>query len=655
MRAQLLSIAALVSACGGGSGASDDDGRMDAMVDPPGVPPMITAFNPSPSQVPANTPTPVTWNWSYAVEPTFPDPVCSIDNGVGPVTRGQATTIRLTAVTTFTLTCTNTAGEARRQVVVGIPQAAPTIATFTATPSTLSVGVATDVTWTWTYTNTPSPAPMCIIEGIGPVTPGAMSNLTLTQARTFRLRCTNSAPGGTLTVPALTTVGVNECAAGTHDCQSNATCVDTPESFTCQCNAGYTGDGDTCSAQVACGVTPSLCDLNATCVGGTACVCKPGYFGSGTNTNCQRQRVAFVTSTTGNGDLSTWTGAAPNTGLAAADAVCQARAAAAMLPGTYVAWMSDATSDAYCRVHGLTGKKAANCGQAALPVAAGPWVRPDGQPFAPAIDRLLAPTRATYRTASMSELLAEVAVGDTDRVYTGTDDTGVLTSAACNNWTTSLSTVRGAMGEVNGGGTSWTDALTLDPTCNTFGRLRCVETMSGPALPSRHPVAKKAFLTSVTGTGNLSTWADAGGLAGTVAADAVCQARARFAGYANSQSFKALLLNTLSATSRITTNGPWARPDGVTIATSRTELLDGRLSAPLYLTETNAYLTGTSDTGAVWTGSNAVGSATFVYCSQWTTTSLTGTSGRFDLADGRWLSAIQSSCVELQRLYCIED
>ncbi|HWO23653.1 MAG TPA: calcium-binding EGF-like domain-containing protein [Kofleriaceae bacterium] len=649
MREKLLFLAVLISACGGGGGASHDAGAGDAP-GPPVVLPAITSLVPSPSTIPADTPTQVTWSWTYAVEPTLPDPVCSIDNGVGPVTRGQATTIRLTAVTTFTLTCTNAAGTAMRQVVLAIPPAAPLLGAFTATPSTLAVGTATNVTFAWSFANTPSPAPACMVEGTAIAAPNTAVSLTLAQARVYRLRCTNNQGAATL----LVTVGVNECAAGLHDCQANATCVDTPESFTCQCNAGFTGNGDTCSAQVACGVTPTLCDPNATCMGGTACMCNAGYVGPGTT--CQRMRVAFVTSTTGNGNLSTWVGAGLNTGVAAADAVCQTRATLGGLPGTYVAWMSDATSDAYCRVHGLTGKKANNCGQAALPVAAGPWVRPDGQPFAPTIDRLLAPTRATFRPASMNELGTEVAA--TDKVYTGTDDAGVLTSTACTDWTTNSFAVRGAMGEAHGGGTSWTDALALDPTCDTFGRLRCVQTTSGPALPSRHQPAKKAFLTSVTGTGNLSTWTDAGGLTGIAAADAVCQARARFVGYANSQNFKAWASNaSISATSRFLTNGPWARPDGVVVAPTKSTLTTagGRLSAALYLTETNAYVSGTTDAGSAWTGTSTSGFSTGSHCSSWSSTAFTGTTGRFDLADGRWVSATTNTGTELNRLYCLED
>ena len=52
--------------------------------------------------------------------------------------------------------------------------------------------------------------------------------------------------------------------------------------------------------------------------------------------------------------MSTWTGAV-GTGLAAADSICQQKATAAAMPGTYVAWLSDGTSDAYCRAFGFTG------------------------------------------------------------------------------------------------------------------------------------------------------------------------------------------------------------------------------------------------------------------------------------------------------------
>ena len=41
----------------------------------------------------------------------------------------------------------------------------------------------------------------------------------------------------------------NECTLGTHNCDKNATCTDTDGSFTCACDTGYTGNGETCTGK----------------------------------------------------------------------------------------------------------------------------------------------------------------------------------------------------------------------------------------------------------------------------------------------------------------------------------------------------------------------------------------------------------------------
>ena len=41
---------------------------------------------------------------------------------------------------------------------------------------------------------------------------------------------------------------INECE-GPSPCDENALCVNTPGSFTCACNEGYSGDGMTCTGQ----------------------------------------------------------------------------------------------------------------------------------------------------------------------------------------------------------------------------------------------------------------------------------------------------------------------------------------------------------------------------------------------------------------------
>lgn len=60
--------------------------------------------------------------------------------------------------------------------------------------------------------------------------------------------------------------------------------------------------------------------------------------------------------------------------VATADAACQAASGSS----DTVAWFSDETDDALCRLLGLSGKVNEDCGEDTLPVAEGPWVRSDG-------------------------------------------------------------------------------------------------------------------------------------------------------------------------------------------------------------------------------------------------------------------------------------
>ena len=39
---------------------------------------------------------------------------------------------------------------------------------------------------------------------------------------------------------------ISECATNADNCDANAACTNTPGSFDCTCNQGYTGDGVTC-------------------------------------------------------------------------------------------------------------------------------------------------------------------------------------------------------------------------------------------------------------------------------------------------------------------------------------------------------------------------------------------------------------------------
>ena len=43
---------------------------------------------------------------------------------------------------------------------------------------------------------------------------------------------------------------IDECTESSHNCDVNATCIDTKDSFHCVCNAGYTGNGTYCQGRV---------------------------------------------------------------------------------------------------------------------------------------------------------------------------------------------------------------------------------------------------------------------------------------------------------------------------------------------------------------------------------------------------------------------
>jgi hypothetical protein len=346
--------------------------------------------------------------------------------------------------------------------------------------------------------------------------------------------------------------------------------------------------------------------------------------------------VAFVTSTKYDANLG---------GIAGADAKCQARASAAGLPGTYVAWISDGTTDAYCHLHGFTGKKAANCGQTELPVAAGPWIRTDGTAFAPTIDKLAANPHIVYTPLIYDELGQPFPTRDS-MVFTSTNWEGVFAGGgsytACADWTDSSTAILATGGWVYGTFGTWTNGWGL--ACNQKLPLICMQVGSGKPLPTVTPTGKVAFVTSTTYTGDL------GGVAG---ADAKCQTRATAAGLANASKFKAWLSDsTHSAISRLSGNGPWSRLDGYTVANDKTDLTDGMLFAPIEQTEQGTYWNLYA-----WTGTDASGAAVTDTCNDWIdgTSGYQGVIGSGSLASELWTNYTGVVCSDTRPLYCFED
>ncbi|XP_072043779.1 uncharacterized protein [Amphiura filiformis] len=77
---------------------------------------------------------------------------------------------------------------------------------------------------------------------------------------------------------------INDCTLSTDNCDTNASCTNTNGSFICTCNAGYSGDGVTCTELDECTLDTDNCDTNASCtntVGSFTCACNTGYSGDG--------------------------------------------------------------------------------------------------------------------------------------------------------------------------------------------------------------------------------------------------------------------------------------------------------------------------------------------------------------------------------------
>eukprot|EP00736_Rhodelphis_marinus_P006099 Rmarinus@m.2479 len=82
----------------------------------------------------------------------------------------------------------------------------------------------------------------------------------------------------------LNDVTADECTAGTHDCDAQASCSNTFSSFTCDCNDGYSGDGVTCDDTNECDSGTDDCDTGATCTntdGSFTCACGADSYGNG--------------------------------------------------------------------------------------------------------------------------------------------------------------------------------------------------------------------------------------------------------------------------------------------------------------------------------------------------------------------------------------
>ncbi len=161
----------------------------------------------------------------------------------------------------------------------------------------------------------------------------------------------------------------------------------------------------------------------------------------------------FITSQWYKGDLVSAAHAA--TGLAAADKICNLLAQASSVGGTWVAYLSDSSTDAIDRVPGN-----------------GPWVNVCSFGTFVAFKN-----RAQLQTASLGSINCDERGTDDSFynqqwVWTGADTMGIKVADRCNDWTSSAVTTSANVGSYQGN-TQWSQWG--QRTCDYDLRLYCFE------------------------------------------------------------------------------------------------------------------------------------------------------------------------------------
>lgn len=333
------------------------------------------------------------------------------------------------------------------------------------------------------------------------------------------------------------------------------------------------------------------------------------------NVTTTNQNVVFKSSRLDDGNLG---------GLSGANTFCNATAAAAGLPGNYVAWLGTSTTTAFATLGSARG-----------------WIRPDGLPFTDTVAGFQN-SRVMWYPAVVDEFGMPVTTGMTF--------TGWLKAETCSDWTSSS-------GEASGGGVGeggYFIGFNGFP-CSSLAHVMCFGTDFTTPVSITPAAGRHVFATSIGFT-------PSGGLA---AADALCQNEAQATALANPSRFlAALATSTASVASRFDLTGAtWVRVDGVRVAASPMDFMAGNLLAPP-ATGANAQVIESPG----WMGSSggltqpAMNAAE--NCDNWSSAASTSTAMIFDTAWGgpdapnafQEFVGHASSCDGLDlRLLCLEN
>lgn len=161
---------------------------------------------------------------------------------------------------------------------------------------------------------------------------------------------------------------------------------------------------------------------------------------------CTTVKRIFATKTGYNGSLG---------GLTGADQKCMTAAQAALVSGTWKAWLSDGSTDAISRIADV-----------------GPWYR-----LSPSKEKVkLFNNKTNLTTLPFDDVgINEDGAYFSAAVWTGTVVGGTRSTVHCSNWTSALSTATGQDGDNNSSDANWTQAALFGNECNLTKSIYCIE------------------------------------------------------------------------------------------------------------------------------------------------------------------------------------
>lgn len=156
------------------------------------APPVINSFTVSSSTIAFGDSAALNWSTTNATS-------TSIDNGIGAVATSGSQSVSPTTSTTYTLIAASSGGTVTATVSVTVLPLLPVVNSFTATPSTITVGGSADLTWSTSNATSAS-----IDNGIGPVATSGARSVSPSVTTTYTVTATGA--GGTVTSSVTVTV-----------------------------------------------------------------------------------------------------------------------------------------------------------------------------------------------------------------------------------------------------------------------------------------------------------------------------------------------------------------------------------------------------------------------------------------------------------------